>query len=474
MTDLPGRRRFSARGWNGRVPLLRLGLVALALGVMLGFAAVVGGHTAHAQTTTNTLVKNIDNPLGSLTQGLHAATPKRNRCCANPALFFNTGTHTNGYDVTSVKIRFAGLPAASRVPTVTIKTAKDNDQTVFSSAASGSMVNPAKIPDAAVGTLSTTWPARGEDQFSNTVITFTSTDISLKANEDYFLVIEGKSIDGEDGGYIRYSKSNDYTQRAGWTIAIEGYWYVPFYGIWVHHESRKPLVEILGTDRSTAITSGQKIADPPADTTPPTPTLSRAGEGAVNGEFPVTVSFDEPTTGFSPMSDLDVSGGSIARSVSQSDGTSHQAWIEPDAGVSEVTVSVAAGAAEDTAGNLSEASNTLRVAVLAPLTASWTPPSTHDGTEFWIELRFSEAPSLSFRDLRDSIAQADGGTVRKAKRIQRGSNLGWRLLVDPDGSGDVTLSLASSGACSTSTAVCTGDGRALSNSLAATVLHDDD
>ena len=103
------------------------------------------------------------------------------------------------------------------------------------------------------------------------------------------------------------------------------------------------------------------------------------------------------------------------------------------------------------------------------LRASWSPPGSHDGTEFTFRLTFSKPVSLSFRNVRDVIVSADGGVVTKARRVTRGSNQGWDIRVQPSGSGDITLKLLGGVACGNPAAVCTRDGEQLSQSLAAIV-----
>ena len=105
-----------------------------------------------------------------------------------------------------------------------------------------------------------------------------------------------------------------------------------------------------------------------------------------------------------------------------------------------------------------------------PFKVSWSLPVSHSGERFAFELSFSEAPpKLSFRTVRDVLVTADGGEVTRARRAVRGSNQRWHITVVPDGAGDVRLGFAAAAACGDAGAVCTADGEALSNSLAATV-----
>ena len=110
-------------------------------------------------------------------------------------------------------------------------------------------------------------------------------------------------------------------------------------------------------------------------------------------------------------------------------------------------------------------------AVLLPLTASLeNMPDTHDGQNvFTFELRFSEEFSLSYKMLRDHAFTVAGGTVEKAERITKGSNLRWLITVRPDGDGQVAITLPATTDCDAEGAICTGDGRMLSNELVLTV-----
>ena len=100
-----------------------------------------------------------------------------------------------------------------------------------------------------------------------------------------------------------------------------------------------------------------------------------------------------------------------------------------------------------------------------PLTASLeNTPDSHDGENvFTFELRFSEEFPLSYRTLRDHAFTVTGGTVKKAKRLEQGSNIGWRITVRPDANADVSIVLRETTDCSAQGAICAGDGRKLSN-----------
>ena len=124
----------------------------------------------------------------------------------------------------------------------------------------------------------------------------------------------------------------------------------------------------------------------------------------------------------------------------------------------------------DDAGNeesLTSAATATVAAAPSPLTASvHNTPTSHDGSaSFTFELRFSEAPKddFSYRTLRDHAFTVTGGEVAKARRFERGKNLRWEISIQPDSGGTVTVVLPVTTDCDDQGAICTGDGRKLSN-----------
>ncbi len=107
-----------------------------------------------------------------------------------------------------------------------------------------------------------------------------------------------------------------------------------------------------------------------------------------------------------------------------------------------------------------------------PLTVSVTvsAPATHDGSsEFTFEIEFSEELGISYATLRDHAFNVTGGSVERAQRTDKPSNIPWLITVKPQGTGDVTIVLPVTTDCGADGAICTGDGRKLSNSLSVTV-----
>ena len=106
-----------------------------------------------------------------------------------------------------------------------------------------------------------------------------------------------------------------------------------------------------------------------------------------------------------------------------------------------------------------------------PLTVSLEATTeSHDGTDaFTFEIRFSEEFGLSYVTLKNHAFNVTGGSVERAQRTDKPSNIPWLITVKPLGNGDVTVVLPITTDCNAAGAVCTADGRKLSNSLKFTV-----
>ena len=114
------------------------------------------------------------------------------------------------------------------------------------------------------------------------------------------------------------------------------------------------------------------------------------------------------------------------------------------------------------------------------LTAAFTSvPAEHDGeSTFAVEFAFSESFKLSARTVRLDAFTVTGGRIAAVKRTDNPhrewkdglqANRAWRLTIQPDSHAAVTVSLPPTTNCAASGAVCTEDGRKLSNALAARV-----
>ena len=90
-------------------------------------------------------------------------------------------------------------------------------------------------------------------------------------------------------------------------------------------------------------------------------------------------------------------------------------------------------------------------------------PESHHGTGvFTFEIRFSEEVRLSYKTLRDHAFTVTGGSVVKAQRTDKPSNIPWRITVRPESNGEVTIILPATTKCAALRAICTADGKKLS------------
>ena len=154
--------------------------------------------------------------------------------------------------------------------------------------------------------------------------------------------------------------------------------------------------------------------------------------------------------------------------------------VEPD-GDDAVTITLPGNRACATQGaicsdedNPVQLSNSPSATVAAPpegdpLTASFSNvPDDHDGSDFHVDLTFSEGPDVGYRDVQKAV-KVSGGSINRANRKTKGSDVGWKLKVRPAGTGSLTITLPVTTNCSARGAICTEDGRRLSNSPSATV-----
>ncbi len=112
-----------------------------------------------------------------------------------------------------------------------------------------------------------------------------------------------------------------------------------------------------------------------------------------------------------------------------------------------------------------------------PLTAEFTgaPEEGHDGTyPFTVTLAFSEAPTLEWQAPDDTGIEVTGGTLDAIARVSEGGDRTWTLTVTPTGDEAIGLALAATTDCGAAGAICTEDGRGLSEQVAATVARGPD
>ena len=177
--------------------------------------------------------------------------------------------------------------------------------------------------------------------------------------------------------------------------------------------------------------------------------------------------------------------------ISDDDGLDNAAfayqWLADDAEIDSAIASsytlVAADAGKaikvrvsftDDAGNDEQLTSAVTAAVVKlPLTASvHDVPSSHNGQDaFTFELRFSgdPKPDFSYTTVRDHAFTVTGGSVTYVRRLEPGKNVRWEITVTPSSSADMTIALNATTDCSAQDAICTEDGRMLSNRLELTI-----
>ena len=104
----------------------------------------------------------------------------------------------------------------------------------------------------------------------------------------------------------------------------------------------------------------------------------------------------------------------------------------------------------------------------APLTAAFEgAPDEHDGAAaFALDVRFSEALGETASAPAAAAFAVEGGRVKDVRKVESGL---WRVRIAPKSWKDMTVTLAGGRACGAAGAVCTADGRALSNTSSASV-----
>ena len=280
----------------------------------------------------------------------------------------------------------------------------------------------------------------------------------------------------------------------------------------------KPIqVRVTFTDdagNAESLTSYAKLSAPPLiipdEEPPPKSTATREAREAQGGqeaaETPLTAAIhdapgshdgqedftfelrfsEELKEGFSDVTLRDhaftVTGGTVegARQLDGGSATPNIRWeitVSPDSNAN-VTVKLPVTEDCDTQGAICTADGTMLSSPLKftvkgpPLTASTVSvPTSHNGSgEFRFRIAFSEEFSLSYKTLRDDhVFTVEGGKVTGARRLVKGSNIGWEIVVKPDSNGDVTITLPATTDCDAQGAICTDDGRMLSNRLELTV-----
>ncbi len=168
-----------------------------------------------------------------------------------------------------------------------------------------------------------------------------------------------------------------------------------------------------------------------SDVTAPTATLSSTAADPVAGAFEVSVEFSESVTGLT-VSGFDVTNGTASGLTGS--GTDYSVTITPAAD-GDVTVSVAADAAEDDAGNGNSASSSLT------RSADITAPSVALSTTQSDPVSGSVSVSITFDEAVTGFTLADLAATNGVLSDLSGSGAEYSVTVTPAGDGDVTISL---------------------------------
>ena len=192
-------------------------------------------------------------------------------------------------------------------------------------------------------------------------------------------------------------------------------------------------------------------------------TLDRAAAGTVTVDY---ATWDGTATA---GDDYTATGGTLSFAAGETENTVSVAIGDDVVNEDDETFTVALSNASGAALGTASATGTIENRHVVPLTASFEQvPAEHDGTTFAFHVRFSEDPAVSYSVLRDESFGVTGGEVDKARRKDGRDDL-REIHVQPSGHGDVTVSLPPTTDCDADGAICTADGRPLSNANAATV-----
>ncbi len=171
---------------------------------------------------------------------------------------------------------------------------------------------------------------------------------------------------------------------------------------------------------------------------------------AQNGEFEVTVVFDEAVTGFE-QSELVVtgtSGSSITAWNPQTGGTDYKATITPTSGGTAI-FNVAANVAEDTGGNQNTVATqqTVQVDMTSP-TVSITIPSSVQNAPFDVTVVFSEAVT-DFVQSELAVSGTSGSSITAWNPQDGGTD--YEATITPTSSGTAIFNVAANVAVDTAT-----------------------
>ena len=188
-------------------------------------------------------------------------------------------------------------------------------------------------------------------------------------------------------------------------------------------------------------------------------------------EESVTVDYATANGTASSGSDYTAASGSITFAAGETSRTITVAIIDDSTEEDDETLTLTISNPSGAEISDGAATGTITDSEPVPLTARFSNvPSSHDGSsEFTFDLTFSENFPLSYVTLLDHAFSVTGGSVEAAQRTDKPSNISWRITVKPLGNGTITITLPETTDCNADGAICTDDGRKLSNPLSFTV-----
>ncbi len=112
-----------------------------------------------------------------------------------------------------------------------------------------------------------------------------------------------------------------------------------------------------------------------------------------------------------------------------------------------------------------------RGVIRGPLTAELSGvPNAHNGTSaFRFTLSFSEDVKNRRDDILGAALTVVGGSITDARQDHEASHRVWRVTVQPDGAEAISITLQADRDCATDGAVCTEDGRRLTQTITKSV-----
>ena len=103
-------------------------------------------------------------------------------------------------------------------------------------------------------------------------------------------------------------------------------------------------------------------------------------------------------------------------------------------------------------------------------------PKEHDGaTDVTVAVRFSSEPKAgyswrTFKNHTVDVRQGESRITPHVWRLDRPSNRQWAVRITPASKADIVVTVAPKESCDADGAICTSDGKQLSNTATRTIL----